>query len=358
MTDLHDEKRSALAHCVAMYRQLHSIYPKEHQHLQRQIEALIQLGDLDTAEALLDQLQALMQSSHSKHTVQSIEDIRQYINQTKRTHHYYSTPFLHLASPKGLKRFLHQHSKKTCKEGEYLMRFGDTDQQMYIVLSGEFAVWSQDEQGNKHFEHMLGAGEIIGELAFLDNTPRNADVIACSDACVLAIPAESVYKLFLEDPKIELALRQEADIRKRLVSMKVHKALAKLPHHQQRLLAKEAKLMHTPALTRIYQSGEPITSIDLICKGKINFITEQGDGSSLMLHVLHRGDLIGCSAATPHMERQHSADIVAMDDVTRMVFPLAYIQKLCELNAGFYQALLHIAVEERSHLAQHLPKQA
>jgi len=352
----HDESsRSALAHCVAMYRQLHSIYPKEHRHLQRQIEALIQLGDLDTAEVLLDQLQALQESSDTEHAAHSIDDIRQYIHKTKRNH-YYSTPFLHLASTRGIRKLLQKHTLESYREGEYLIHFGDTDRQMYIVLSGAFAVWSRDEQGNKHFEHMLGEGEVIGELAFLEHTPRNADVIACRDSRVLAIPADSVYKLFLEDPKVEDTLRKEAEIRKRLVSMKTNPALARLPYHHQRILAKEANIRHIVTLKRIYPSGTPIQTIDLICEGKVNLITEQRDGSSLMLHVLHAGDCMGCSAVTPHMEHAYSADMVAMTEVRLLSFPLQSVQKLCELNPRLYHDLLGMAEAEREQLLQKLPK--
>jgi len=354
MTKYPDETKSAFQHCAAMYKQLYSIYPHEHEHLQHQIEALIQLGEHDAAELLLEQLKALLQSKQSKNAAQQVESIQQYVNQTKHAQQYYTTPFLHLASQNLLQTFLSQHKRIQCKEGQYLMRYGDTDQQMYIVLSGELAVWSHDAAGKKHFEHTLRAGEIIGELAFLDNTPRNADILACCDCQLLAIPAQAVYKLFAKDPKIEATLRQEAETRKIQVAMKCNAAFAKLPQYLQRILAKEAKFQYNQPLELIYSSGATIQYIDLICTGKVNFISEHRDGSSLMLHVLKTGDLLGCSAAVPKMNQTYSADIVGMSTLTRIQFPLDCIKKVCDLNARFYQSIRQQAQTERDHLLNHL----
>ena len=356
MKPLNDETQSAFQHCAAMYKQLYSIYPQEHEHLQRQIEALIQLGEHGAAELLLDQLQALLQSRHATNAAQQVENIRRHISQTKHINQYYATPFLHLASTTLLQKFMRNHTRIQCKEGQHLMRYGDTDKQMYIVLSGELAVWSHDVSGKKYFEHTLRAGEVIGELAFLDNTPRNADVLACCDCSLLAIPAHAVYKLFMDDPKIESTLRQEAEIRKIQVAIKCNPAFAKLPHHLQRILAKEAHTLRNGSLERIYCSNEKIQSIDLICDGSVNFISEHRDGSSLMLHVLKTGDLIGCSAIIPQMNQTYSADVVSMNDLTRIKFPLDCIKKACDLNAHLYRLMLQQAETERDDLLRYVSK--
>jgi signal-transduction protein with cAMP-binding, CBS, and nucleotidyltransferase domain len=104
----------------------------------------------------------------------------------------------------------------------------------------------------------------------------------------------------------------------------------------------------------IYNSGATIQYIDLICTGSVNFISEHRDGSSLMLHVLKTGDLLGCSAAVPKMNQTYSADIVGMSTLTRIQFPLDCIKKVCDLNARFYQSIRQQAQTERDHLLNHL----
>lgn len=162
--------------------------------------------------------------------------------------------------------------------------------------------------------------------------------------------------LFTNDPKIESTLRQEAEIRRIQVAIKCNPAFAKLPHHLQRILAKEAHILHNDSLKRIYCSNEKIQSIDLICDGSVNFISEHRDGSSLMLHILKAGDLIGCSAIIPYMNKTYSADVMSMNKLTRIKFPLNCIKKACDLNAPLYRSILQQAEAERNNLLHHLPK--
>jgi CRP-like cAMP-binding protein len=352
MKPLNEDEKGTFQHCVAMYQQLHSIYPEEHTHLQHQIEALLQLGENEAAELLLEQLQALLHSSGLEEDALKAEHIRKHLSHKKHAEHYYSTPFLHLASQSLVKKVFQQHKRIHLHEGDYLMHLGDTDDQMYIVLSGELAVWSRNGKGKKCFEHTLRTGEVIGELAFLDGTPRNADVLACCDVSLLVIPVKAVHKLFLEDPKVEQALRAEAEIRKVMVQMKKNPALASIPHHLQRILAKAGKWIQNEPFECIYQGNQTIQHIDLICEGRLNLVGNQNNGNSVMLNAINPDALLGCSAIIPHMEKQYPADIVCKTKVTRICFALESLSKVCELNPRLYQSILRQAEIEQGKLLQ------
>jgi CRP-like cAMP-binding protein len=51
-----------------------------------------------------------------------------------------------------------------------------------IVLSGRFSLWGAAGSG------IVGAGEMIGEISFIDSIPPSADVVASEDSTVLAVP--------------------------------------------------------------------------------------------------------------------------------------------------------------------------
>jgi CRP-like cAMP-binding protein len=346
------EEKEALQHRLAMYEQLVQMYPLEHKHLQRVIEVLMLLERNDEAELLLDKLQQMLMRQGLNEDAEKAQHIRMHLNHEKHCKQLYSTPFLHLASSNFLEKAFRKHRRIELEEGDYLIRYGVYDTQMFIVVQGELAVWSRDEHGEKYFEHVMQAGEIIGELAFLDDAPRTADVIACKPTTVLAIPSKAALKLFMENPEIEQALRAEATARKIQMDMKKNAALNKLPKHVQHILAKAGRYAHYKTLERIYQSEQAITTIDLICDGFVQLVGDLHDGSSLILNSLKKGSLIGCAATMPHMSKHYTADIVSMSGATLIQFPIDLFQKVMDANPRLYQAVLQYAEEEQASLLQ------
>ncbi|MDY6851871.1 MAG: cyclic nucleotide-binding domain-containing protein, partial [Thermodesulfobacteriota bacterium] len=75
---------------------------------------------------------------------------------------------------------------KTLKKGEYLIREGETDQTLYVVLEGEVKI-TKVVQGRITEIAALHEGDWIGEIAFTKRTPRTASVLAWTPARVMAI---------------------------------------------------------------------------------------------------------------------------------------------------------------------------
>jgi len=349
---LTQDERSALQHRLAMYQQLTAMYPMEHKHLQKQAEVLMLLESIDEAELILMQLQNKLISLGLHDKAKKTEHIRQHINKEKLCKQLYSTPFLHLASSNFLEKAFRTHRRLELVEGDYLIRYGAHETQMFILVQGELAVWSRDQHGKKHFEHTMQAGEVIGELAFLDNTPRSADVMACKESVVLAIPSAAALKLFIENPAVEQALRRSATTRKIQMDIKKNSELAKLSQDIQALLARHGSYKQFTTLERMYQNEENIETIDLICDGYVRLVGELKDGSSIMLNSLKAGSLLGCSAALPHMKKQYLADMVSMGNTTIIQFPLDFFSKVMKTSPKLHQTVMAQAELEHGNLLQ------
>lgn len=68
---------------------------------------------------------------------------------------------------------------------------------MFITLSGQFRVSLRDGQEVAR----LGAGEVVGEIAFVDSAPPSATVTAAAgNAAVLAVPKVLLQRHLASDP--------------------------------------------------------------------------------------------------------------------------------------------------------------
>lgn len=111
--------------------------------------------------------------------------------------------FLDRFSPEALQRLLWYFEPVKLESGELVIRQGDVDQSLFIVLRGRFSV----ERGGKTIGALEG-GHVFGELAFFDAMRRLASVVAREESEVLKLSRPRFDDMMRRDPKIacELAL--------------------------------------------------------------------------------------------------------------------------------------------------------
>ena len=89
---------------------------------------------------------------------------------------------------------------------EFLFEEGDPGECAYIIESGSVEV-SLDKGGRKLIIATLGAGEVLGEMAIIDSSPRTATARAIERTKVTAIPLAHVeQKIENADPTVRLFL--------------------------------------------------------------------------------------------------------------------------------------------------------
>ncbi|MGH8913826.1 MAG: sensor histidine kinase [Acidimicrobiia bacterium] len=67
-------------------------------------------------------------------------------------------------------------------------------EEMYVVVDGEFRVTKRGTN-SEIFLANLGPGEVVGEIALLDEAPRTASVTATMESTVIRVPAEAFQEL-------------------------------------------------------------------------------------------------------------------------------------------------------------------
>lgn len=86
------------------------------------------------------------------------------------------------------KTSLNPENLKKIQKDDYLIVEGATNNEMYWILSGEFLITKLNKEDKNIIIGKASAGELIGEMSFLDSLPRSASVKALKDSEVLVIP--------------------------------------------------------------------------------------------------------------------------------------------------------------------------
>ncbi|XP_013420708.1 sodium/hydrogen exchanger 10 [Lingula anatina] len=115
-----------------------------------------------------------------------------------------------------LEFFVERAELLTYNYGDTLMRRGDLPNGIYILLSGMVKLQGVNEDktegGISHDEEVmdyLSAGNVLGEMGFLTNSPRNADIICETSVQVYLIKLEDMLlalHTFVEEPSLEYRL--------------------------------------------------------------------------------------------------------------------------------------------------------
>jgi CRP-like cAMP-binding protein len=89
----------------------------------------------------------------------------------------------------------------TLPEGRVFVVQGDQGREMYVITDGTAAVTRDGKP-----VALLGRNDVVGELAVLRHSPRNATVTATSEVSLLALAAEDLDPLLDEIPGLAKAL--------------------------------------------------------------------------------------------------------------------------------------------------------
>lgn len=85
--------------------------------------------------------------------------------------------------------------------GQVVMKKGESATYLGIILSGKVTVFDEGVEIITRSE-----GDLLGEMALIRSSPRNANVIAGSDGEIAVMPFDAIKRLKQEHPKIALKL--------------------------------------------------------------------------------------------------------------------------------------------------------
>ncbi len=108
--------------------------------------------------------------------------------------------------PKHIKGISQICTERTFAAGEYLMKQGETGIGLYMLMSGKVKIEKTTPDGKKVEIAENGPGDILGEMAVIDGSPRSASVVA-KEATTCLLLASWEFNAFLKaHPEAALAI--------------------------------------------------------------------------------------------------------------------------------------------------------
>lgn len=135
----------------------------------------------------------------------------------------------------------------TLPRGETLLRQGDAADCLYMIVAGRVAVEVLEASGHTTVVGECGAGETVGEMALLSNTPRSATVRTTRECTLLRLSRAGLDLLVTRHPQAAATLAR-AIVEKLAQRMRIQAVVAQLQRRPTVTVAECEATTHTPNL--------------------------------------------------------------------------------------------------------------
>ena len=95
---------------------------------------------------------------------------------------------------------------RTCARGQALLHEGQVPDRVLMLRTGRVKVYRTTPAGKEIVLAVRGAGELVGELAAIDQAPRSASIVAVDRVEALVVSSADFRGFLLEHPAAALAL--------------------------------------------------------------------------------------------------------------------------------------------------------
>lgn len=113
-------------------------------------------------------------------------------------------PLLAGAAPAAIAEAARHTRWRRAKAGEVVADFGEVTDDVFLIHSGSVRIALRTPSGQELIVGDRETGEIVGEMAAIDRSPRSANVTALHSSLLGIVPAEAFMRLVLGSPPVAL----------------------------------------------------------------------------------------------------------------------------------------------------------
>jgi CRP-like cAMP-binding protein len=102
------------------------------------------------------------------------------------------------------------------RKGNVIFVQGEAGERCFVIASGAVKISAYHQDGREAVLAVLGPGDVTGELALFESSPRSADASALEDTVLYSLDAKSLNDAIFAHPQIAVALLHVLGTRLRL----------------------------------------------------------------------------------------------------------------------------------------------
>lgn len=201
-----------------------------------------------------------------------------------------------------LRELAEDFTRVAVEEGRHVFRVGDPADAYYLIQSGTARVEAPGPKGRRRHVGVLDAGDQLGELSLLDQTPRAEDVRALTDLRLYRLSRAQFERWLLEVPELAHRFRRRAEFQ-RWMQRWTDRPVTSVSLDG--LLAAGTERA-VPRLAHVVREGEPAESFFIVLAGECEVFHERPGGRRRTLERLGPGALFGETAARQGVSRSAS----------------------------------------------------
>jgi CRP-like cAMP-binding protein len=113
----------------------------------------------------------------------------------------------------------------TLKKDEVLFNKGEKGDSLYILQEGYVKLVIKDKDGSEIVINQVGPGNIIGEMALIESSPRSTGVVALMDAKLLKLSEDEFMDVLMSQPLLGLEISRLIARRLRFTTTYIENAI-------------------------------------------------------------------------------------------------------------------------------------
>ena len=239
--------------------------------------------------------------------------------------------------------------------GATLLRQGDPDRDVYLILRGRLGVRAEHANGTSTLVDEVGPGSLVGEMALLTGQPRTATVFAVEDSDLARVSREDFERLALRHPEAlnEFLRRIVPRMRGTQLAHLLTEVFGALERDVLADIASQLEWVQLRSGERLFGEGDAGDDVFLVSHGRLRVSVADGDGSERVLEEVGRGGTIGDIAlltGEPRAASVHAVRDTYLLRLTRAAYDALLVRHPLAMMEIARRAVIRLRHASRRHM--------